>query len=208
MSGDRPDRGAEAEEATELLREQLGPAGLRRPVAAAALLAVLAAAWTAALLLSRGRPVRAGPSLVRLAAQEATAITSLSHGTDYCPAAGENCTALRCCAEAGLQCYKKNSAWASCRLNCTKNESMPNDTNKDPWDCEEFGARTPAAVHADEDDEDWSTGGLRGQDCRARSFCAGMDDHCYLKNKEWGSCMTECDPAAAGTKGWSCEKLY
>merc|ERR1712032_1380431 len=38
--------------------------------------------------------------------------------------------------------------------------------------------------------------------------CAGMDDSCYLKNPEWGSCMAECDPMASGTKGWTCHMLY
>jgi hypothetical protein len=35
-----------------------------------------------------------------------------------------------------------------------------------------------------------------------------MDDHCYLKNDEWGTCMQECDPSAAGTRGWSCKKVF
>jgi len=205
MAGDRSDHGAEVE-AGELLLQRQEPAALRRWPRVATLAAL--AAGAAALLffpLSSGGVGQAGSSLVQLASGEAS---TGSYDSTYCPAAGANCTATRCCAEAGLQCYKKNAAWASCRRNCTKNESMPNDTNKDPWDCEEFGARTPEAVHSEEDDEDWSTGGLRGQDCRARSFCAGMDDHCYLKNKEWGSCMQKCDPTAALTKGWSCDVLY
>ncbi|CAK0826376.1 unnamed protein product [Prorocentrum cordatum] len=208
MTGDRSDRDAEAEEAMELLPEQPRRARLSRPANAAALLVALAAATAALLLLARGGPGQAGHSLVRLAAQEATAVNSLRPSADYCPASGQNCTALRCCAEAGFQCYKKNSAWASCRTNCTKNKSMPGDANKDPWDCEEFGARTPGPSGPVDEDYDWTTGGLRGQDCRVHKFCAGQDDYCYLKNKEWGSCMRECDPAAAGTKGWSCEKLY
>lgn len=201
MPCDRPDRGAEAEEPEPLL-EQPEPARRRWPAAIAALAALAAAA--ALLCLPRGGPMRAGSSLVRLASEATTNTSYINPFEDnYCPVSGENCTATRCCAEAGFQCYKKNSAWASCRKNCTRGKKMPGDSNKDPWDCEEFGARTPGPVH-----EDWSTGAVRGQDCRARAFCAGMDDHCYLKNKEWGSCMQECDPSAAGTKGWDCEQVY
>jgi hypothetical protein len=122
---------------------------------------------------------------------------------NYCTVFGGNCTASKCCVEDGFQCYKKNSDWASCHLNCTKGKEMPGDTHKGPWDCEELGARTAGQVH-----EDWMKGAMRGEDCRAKKFCAGMDDHCYLRNKDWGSCMQECDPSAEGTKFWDCEKVY
>jgi hypothetical protein len=120
-----------------------------------------------------------------------------------CPPEGEDCTATRCCADPGFQCYKKNDKWASCLTNCTKGMLLPGDPEPTPWDCEEFGAATPESVH-----EGWTKGARRGEDCTSSTFCAGMDDNCYMKNPEYGSCMMECDPEAPGTKGWSCTKLY
>jgi len=216
MASDHPSHGAEVEEARELLSEQPGPARRRWPQLAA--LAVFAAS-AAALCPWRGGPRPAGASLVRLDSKVTTAgpstignpfglgsnptTTADPYDSSYCPVSGENCTAKRCCAAPGLQCYKKNSAWASCHKNCTRNKTMPGDINNDTWDCEEFGARTPEPVHVD-----WATGAVRGEDCRAKGFCAGADDHCYLRNKAWGSCMQECDPSARLTKNWACEQLY
>jgi len=203
MASYRPDHGAEVEEAREvLLEDAVGeeqPELARRRWPQLAALAVFAAS-AALLCLSRGGPGRAGSSpvhAVRLATVEDETDSSNLDGS-YCPMSGDNCTALRCCAEPGFQCYKKNSEWASCQANCTKNKTMPGDTGNGTWDCEEFGARTPEAREVD-----WITGAARDEDCRSKTFCTGMDDHCYLKNKAWGMCMPECDRI-----GWTCEQLY
>lgn len=127
----------------------------------------------------------------------------IAYADNYCPVSGYNCTASKCCAEPGFQCYKKRSDWASCRKNCTKGKRMPGDPDTDPWDCEALGNRTPEPVN-----EDWSTCAKRGADCRSQKCCSGMDDHCYLQNEEWGTCMLECDPSAAATKHWSCKKVF
>jgi hypothetical protein len=197
MAGDGPDHGAEVEEARELLLEQ--PEPLRRPswpqlAALAALVAFFAFAGT-----GRAASRAASPGLRALA--QTTANSSSSDGSS-CAADGEDCTASKCCAAPGLQCYKKNSAWASCYSECTKTK-MPGDINNDTWDCKELGPRTPEPPEVD-----FTIGAERGKDCRHKKFCTAMDDHCYQKNEHWGSCMPKCDPSVKLTKNWTCKQLY
>merc|ERR1712151_1002400 len=42
-------------------------------------------------------------------------------GVLACTANGEDCSASRCCSEAGMTCYKKNDHWASCNQTCNTN---------------------------------------------------------------------------------------
>lgn len=124
-----------------------------------------------------------------------------------CPPEGEDCSATRCCAESGFQCYRKNKEWASCLTNCTKGMVLPDDPEPTPWDCEELGAPTPEIVHT-VTGSGWIQGAPRGEDCTSSDFCAGMDDSCYMRDQEYGSCMMKCDPKASATKGWTCQKKY
>jgi len=57
-----------------------------------------------------------------------------------CSDAGSNCEDTRCCKDAGLNCYRKDAYWASCRPSCTPGvyERDP-PQYQTPWSCELLG---------------------------------------------------------------------
>jgi len=62
-----------------------------------------------------------------------------STGALACTANGEDCSASRCCSEAGMTCYMKNAHWSSCNQTCNPNMLWVADAWQAQaapvWDC-------------------------------------------------------------------------
>jgi len=64
-----------------------------------------------------------------------------------CSAAGENCGATKCCSVAGMQCYQKNSTWATCREDCTVTiDDSEQPGHRAGWSCLPLGSRAPSSA--------------------------------------------------------------
>jgi len=59
----------------------------------------------------------------------------------------EDCRTTQCCSEPGMQCYRKNPWWATCRTSCTPGQINPLEKKQfqTVWDCEPLGVRSPLA---------------------------------------------------------------
>jgi len=72
------------------------------------------------------------------------------HGPGKCSTSSleEDCRATQCCSEPGMQCYRKNPWWATCRTSCTPGQINPLERKQfqTVWDCEPLGVRSPAAA--------------------------------------------------------------
>jgi len=54
-----------------------------------------------------------------------------------------DCSASKCCADPGMQCYQKNDNWAACQLSCTPGiDARDLPSYRTPWTCKELGPRT------------------------------------------------------------------
>lgn len=113
------------------------------------------------LVAMRGHVVGAG-------AVAAVVIASSLYGCDipffsHCSHSGEDCTASRCCADAGLTCYEKDKYWASCKASCTPGID-PGDVGslQTSWSCNVLSEVKPQAppdmLAADWTAGTWTTG--------------------------------------------------
>lgn len=93
-----------------------------------------------------------GPeSLLGESAKRTTTVTSTSTSTSgghqhmtngsssRCAKSIEDCGAVACCRDPGMQCYEQNRYRSGCRKSCTP------DLSADGWTCKRLGPRTPQA---------------------------------------------------------------
>ncbi|CAK0838739.1 unnamed protein product [Prorocentrum cordatum] len=181
-------------------RAGAGSAGGRQRLCGARGAALAAAGGLLAVwALAQGR---GGDPRAAMRARRSSAISSLAKAE--CAESGADCTSLKCCKEAGMQCYQKNPGWAECRADCTEGLDLRGPDNSS-WSCKELGDRTagdvpPPCVGAFED-------------CAASRCCNVTGFACYEKSKSDGSafCKAECtpgpDPTDADSTPWTCKKL-
>lgn len=56
----------------------------------------------------------------------------------------QDCSKVECCADPGMQCYRKNKYWSTCQLDCVPGIDPRDRVNeRTPWSCEKLGTRTP-----------------------------------------------------------------
>jgi len=134
----------------------------------------------------------------------------------HCSKAGDDCSASKCCADPGLQCYRKNTKWASCKASCVPGPDVT-DTYRDPWSCGKVGSRTPGKALPPPDDlklPGWVDEHCShpGDDCSLSMCCAWAGMQCYEKNDNWATCKSSCFPGApdmtdVNSEPWSCRKV-
>ncbi|MFC4290770.1 hypothetical protein ACFOYZ_29990, partial [Neobacillus cucumis] len=101
----------------------------------------------------------------------------------------EDCSKSKCCQDMGFQCFQKNASFAACLKTCDKNAS---------WSCKALSNKTRCASVT--------------ENCQEFGCCADSAHQCYQKNKNWGSCMTSCNPAVMQARDslkepWSCDPI-
>jgi len=137
------------------------------------------------------------------AATTSTAAAAAKHaGSAPCSWAYQNCTESKCCRGYGMQCYKKDDNWATCKQSCTPGTD-PWDQDKKPWSCQKLGERTPGPGGEDtcnfaRDSPDFWSGKvlhssdaastqLCNQDCASKAWCGVWS---WSKtNSSNGSCL-------------------
>jgi hypothetical protein len=130
---------------------------------------------------------------------------------EKCTGGGDDCSASQCCAEPGMQCYRKSEFWAQCKASC--------DVKPDPWGpewtCEELGTRTPVEAGPQTGKMgEWVPEECAGdnEDCSKSRCCLGMNQQCYAKSEGWATCyeIGTCKPGVHeydDNVSWSCEEL-
>lgn len=119
---------------------------------------------------------------------------------DVCSKQGEDCSGAQCCADAGLQCFQKNSSWSTCKAKCAAGGPDLSDVDGKPWTCKALGERSPEA-------QPWVNKqcSAEGDNCLSTKCCMNPGDRCYMQNEYWGVCKSSCDPKYES--GWSCKPL-
>jgi len=133
-----------------------------------------------------------------------------------CSANGEDCSESMCCKEAGNQCFKKDSRWATCRSDCLPGPLLT-DVNSDPWSCLPLGSRTPgnAARPAPVPVPKWVATECSGpgKDCSKTHCCSQSGAQCFEKEAgSWAACKVACepgqpDPEDTNDAPWTCARL-
>lgn len=101
-----------------------------------------------------------------------------------------------------MQCYEKNSEFATCHLEC---DPVEPDDDGDTWTCKELGPRT-----ARPESNGTTSCAAAGNDCSISSCCEDPGFMCYTKNKYFSSCKTTCEKGERDTPKddpWECEEL-
>jgi len=65
--------------------------------------------------------------------------------TSKCSKNGEDCSQTRCCVTAGMQCYEKNTYFASCNSTCRAGIHVEDPIQKH-WSCRQLGGRRPVSL--------------------------------------------------------------
>lgn len=108
-----------------------------------------------------------------------------------CAKPQEDCSKSMCCAEEGMQCFKKKDGWATCKEYCIPG---PDSTdNNEEWSCNELGPRTPVKCP--------STNYCRPQP-KGLSVLTGKD----LVEGEWGKTIRLFNKIAVGDN-WQVQSL-
>jgi len=102
-----------------------------------------------------------------------------------CAAPGSNCLKSKCCKQAGHQCFTKDAWWGQCMVSCSGGPNVVDQASPLPWTCKALGERTPG--------EPPKCSGP-GEDCRSSKCCSTPGTQCFMKNKNWGSCLPSCEP--------------
>lgn len=138
-----------------------------------------------------------------------------------CSKDGEDCSKTRCCTEAGMQCFRKNSHTAKCLVGCHPGPHT-DDKNSHPWNCTALGGRTPGtptphpvkvAPWVKKECTKSNT-----ENCLKTQCCKEGGMQCYQGNKNWASCLPSCTQwkqwsvngkmvDAKTKKPWMCKKL-
>lgn len=106
----------------------------------------------------------------------------LCPGWELCTNAYESCTNTHCCNDKRFTCYQKTEHFAQCLKTgtCTNGMCKEVDTTYNAGEC--------SASY---------------QDCRFTACCKNSADHCYLKNDNYGTCLSSCDEVSK--PGWTCK---
>mmetsp|Transcript_25460 Transcript_25460/g.64100 ORF Transcript_25460/g.64100 Transcript_25460/m.64100 type:complete len:726 (+) Transcript_25460:56-2233(+) len=122
-------------------------------------------------------------------------------GGETCSGYGENCGQTQCCSTPGMQCYKKDSAWAECRRDCIPGPD-PSHADAGHWSCETLGARAQGQA---------PNCSKLGQDCSSSKCCADPGLQCFEKVKGFATCKAECvagiDVTDVDATPWTCNAL-
>mmetsp|Transcript_97860 Transcript_97860/g.272362 ORF Transcript_97860/g.272362 Transcript_97860/m.272362 type:complete len:641 (-) Transcript_97860:55-1977(-) len=137
-----------------------------------------------------------------------------------CSKGDEDCSNTGCCADAGMQCFRKNKDIAKCLVGCLPGVHM-DDTDDHPWNCTPLGARTPgmAAVQVRKPGK-WvkEKCSKANKNCHETRCCQEEGTQCYEANEKYASCLVSCTEwktwevnskliNKATNKTWSCKKL-
>jgi len=128
------------------------------------------------------------PSLRSMAAISFVVVAAaiLDLAAAVCTAAGDNCADTKCCSDAAMKCFKKNTYWASCKKSCDPTLADAKDGKK--WTCEVLSANASSRCSA------------HGQECTQTTCCADASQKCFEKNEYFASCSGSCTPG-----DWSCK---
>lgn len=149
-----------------------------------------------------------------------------------CARAGADCAATACCAEPGMQCYRRDPFHSECRSLCTPGMMLGSPrmliagrsgSVRVHWSCDPIGPRTPqVAVDGGEHGRvkkgtvgAWVATTCSGsyEDCSTTQCCYGVNSQCYRRDDTWSECKAACNSSEAakdhkGTKSvWSCEEI-
>merc|ERR550532_202706 len=121
----------------------------------------------------------------------------------------------RCCKQAGMQCFRKNEGWASCKIMCEAgaDPTDPNSTSHD-WECKALGGKTPG-------NPDWASYKAAKwvsdkcskdhDNCLHTGCCRSPGLQCFRKDGEWAQCLGTCHPGPrltdAEPENWNCSTL-
>mmetsp|Transcript_39928 Transcript_39928/g.115047 ORF Transcript_39928/g.115047 Transcript_39928/m.115047 type:complete len:643 (+) Transcript_39928:60-1988(+) len=134
---------------------------------------------------------------------------------EACSAPGESCAETRCCKQTGMQCFRKNGDWTSCKNLCIPGVDPTDPNETDPnWDCLAMGDRTPGSP-------DWSAYksapwvakncSTEHENCIHTGCCQGGGLQCFKKNDDWAQCLRSCHPGPRVTdpdeKDWNCSVM-
>jgi len=130
-----------------------------------------------------------------------------------CSKSSENCLETRCCRDAGLACFKKNSSWAHCKTVCTDGPD-PTDSDHLPWKCEQLGGRTPGVAQAAPKTAEWvlTFCAKKNESCLTRRCCRDPGHTCFQKESNFAQCHHTCAKGvhlqdADSWKNWTCKQL-
>lgn len=134
-----------------------------------------------------------GPKAAGAAPPPDYSIKEASWVATRCSGSGENCTASRCCKEAGHTCYRKITGWSACKPECTPGPD-PTDADHHPWECKPMGMRTPGPASGLGIAADWVATQCSAQheNCLHTRCCKDKGYQCYLKQGGWAMCMPSC----------------
>lgn len=144
-----------------------------------------------------------------------------------CAESGAGCSASKCCADEGDQCFQKDEYWAACRSECAEGQPQEGDEGEEPWSCSVLTAEGSGdGEEGPEDEEAPEAAGndpegeqaaqvdacaADGEDCSASRCCADENLKCFAKNENWAGCKPDCTPGVDGTEDdglpWSCSLL-
>jgi len=118
-----------------------------------------------------------------------------------CSGHNEDCRSTQCCSEPGMQCFQKNSLWASCKASCTPGPDLYGN-DPDLWSCKTLGPRTEGAAP-------WISQvcANSNEDCSHKGCCMESNHQCFRKDNGYAQCKTECKPgfkANPWEPAWSC----
>merc|ERR1719367_2287199 len=118
-----------------------------------------------------------------------------------CSTSTENCLKTGCCADAGHQCYAKDSTFGMCFTSCEPAEKKANDPLKATWTCDPIGTRYTPDYQDDYSPsstvlvEPWVKNCSHiGDSCATTKCCAWTGYYCYEKDASWSSCLSVCNP--------------
>jgi len=120
-----------------------------------------------------------------------------------CASSTENCMQYGCCADAGHQCYAKDSKFGMCFTTCDPAEKRAYDPLKAAWSCDPIGTRYTPDYREDYSPnsnkeslvEPWVKNCSHiGESCATTKCCAFTGYYCYEKDASWSSCLSACKP--------------
>ena len=94
-------------------------------------------------------------------------------GWELCGDTYQSCTSSHCCADARDMCYQKRPYYAQCLRRGTCVDGTCAELQSSVGQC--------SAAY---------------QDCHLTACCERGEDHCFMKNDNYGKCMPRCDGGA------------
>lgn len=157
--------------------------------------------WSQRQLTSSGSFVRASLRGEGEVGPPSPAPTPSPSGLDSCASSGDDCSAAKCCRDPGMNCYRKDQYWASCKRSCKKGLD-PNDPleYRTPWSCELLSAdadwlfQTTSATTASPVGEDSGAAAI-WQQCGGDGWSGPLTCQpglvCKPKNQWYSQCLPD-----------------